>query len=120
MLLPVLALAMMQTPAVLEGQRGFDLLQHCLTTIRFIDGPIENRTEGEAAESNLCTGYIDGFLDASVRPICAGDVMKGTVVRLYIAHMKKHPEDNKEYKAVGLNRTLLENYPCAKQPQHAR
>jgi hypothetical protein len=34
--------------------------------------------------------------------------------------MKKHPEDNKEYKAVGLNRTLLENYPCAKQPQHAR
>jgi|HubBroStandDraft_1064217.scaffolds.fasta_scaffold220729_1 hypothetical protein len=58
MLLPVLALAMIQTPAVLEGQRGFDLFQHCVTAIRFIDGHRKSH-RGEATESNLCTGCID-------------------------------------------------------------
>ena len=82
-----------------------------------MDSPKESQDYQEAA---ACTSYIDGLTDgldfaANKIFVCSNGGSFGTLSRIYVAYMLKHPKLMDEYKSVGMILALQESYPCAKK-----
>lgn len=108
------------TALVPEDQRGSFLYGACLSTIRYTEAGEDQRPFALAADANMCTRYIVGFLDALVyfpqpHAVCADNVRVGSVVRTYVSYMQNHPEEMTTRASVGLMETLLESYHCSVQ-----
>ena len=118
MLVPILALAVMQQPSSLaDNARGSRLYQACTGTVRLLDNSHEADALTDAQNASFCIGYIGGFLDAFTfsRPphtICARGAVMSTVARVYVAYMQKHPKELDDEMSIGLHNAVLESYPC--------
>jgi hypothetical protein len=117
MLIPLLALAMVQTAEPIpEIHRGSHLHQACLGSIRAQDNDSGKESAHDAYQSGVCISYINGFIDAldmaNVHAICPGNASYGTIARVYVAYMQSHPKEMDEAQSVGLTNALLDGYPC--------
>jgi len=119
MLIPLLALALSlpATESTPPNLLGSALYRNCKADIRMMDSP----TGGEDADTNpasACLDYVSGFTDALTvaHQICPTEnASRGTIIRLYVAHMDKYPKLFDEDRAMGLWAALIDAYPC---PSH--
>ena len=107
---------MRQVAAVPESSRGSHLFQACESTVRFYDAGEIKGTVSDAARSNLCIGYLNGFLDAldaaDVHAICIKNAMVATLARVYVVYMQKNPKLMDSQMAVGVSKAFVDAYPC--------
>jgi hypothetical protein len=116
MLIPLVALAMMQSrPVEIPiSQRGTWLFQACQGAVRWLDAPMSNKPNGEDAENfDNCTAYIGGFLESPDPHVCtSSESTMGTYLRVYVAYMQKNPKLLDTRRSLGLESALSEAYPC--------
>ena len=118
MLAPLLVLAMAaQVRADLSPiDRGSDLFQKCQTDVRMTDNQNAGATSVDYQQAAACIAYIDGFTDGlQDGSYCVIGASLGTLARVYVAYMGKHPKLLDEYKSIGLVEALRDAYPCPKK-----
>jgi|SRR5271170_779436 len=120
MFAPVLLLAIassLQTDLP-ETSRGSALYDECRDAIRIREEP-SSTTPLEAIGSAACVNYLSGFVDGlSDKTVCLGTYNEGTLARVYVVFMDKHPKYLDQHKAQGLLLALRDAYPCpAKRSQ---
>jgi hypothetical protein len=114
MLAPLLALAFaVQTP-VSDTMSGTSLFSDCQAWVRFNDK--DSKDNLDFGKSQYCNGYIEGFttgviFGGSTGP-CFESATVGTLIRVYIAYMERHPALLDKPKYDGLSDALTEAYPC--------
>jgi len=117
MLIPLLAIGLsLATQNVTEANvnKGSSLFASCQAHIRVMDRTYKNLGD-DYAEGNYCIGYIEGFTTGDIfggGSICFTEASPGTLIRVYVAYMERHPKLLDEDKYVGLSDALVEAYPC--------
>jgi hypothetical protein len=111
MIIPILALAALAAPQP-DPSKGSGLYQECKSAIKLQDSShdISDDIQGVA-----CLSYVAGFIDGINRQephICFGKATGGTVARVYVAYMDKHPKLLDDAAVEGLELALVESYPC--------
>ena len=111
MVVPLLALALMQSPP--PGERGSDLFRNCRAAIR----EIESSTGGvdtDLGPGLRCSDYIGGLADGMSHGhlACFGEATKETMVRVYVSFMETHPTYMDQHQANGFYAAMLQTYPC--------
>ena len=114
MLIPALALiAMMQKQPIPIPQRGSTLYAACLADVRIMEKT--STIESDIAAANECADYMLGFSDAlalTTAPICTDEPSLGTLVRIYVDYMQKHPKMMDSERRLGVYAAMLQAYPC--------
>jgi hypothetical protein len=115
MLIPVLALAMIQAPNPLQ-QNGKWLNQACKGAIRWQNAPADAKPGAEKENFDTCSAYIAGFLDGvmDTRGICTYNGSFDLIVRAYVDYMDRTPKALDEHSSTGLRAALSRTYPCPK------
>ena len=111
MLAPILMLVMAaQTTPADPRDRGSALFNNCQINVKMT--PEDTLPNYQAAAA--CTAYIDGYTDGieTGKYFCVGGATLGTLARVYVAYMEKHPKLMDIYKSEVLFLALLESYPC--------
>lgn len=99
-----------------DYEKGSWLFHACKADVRNMD----SSNGGEVADldlANECLDYFGGFSEALLlkkSTLCTGNASIGTMVRVYVDYMEKHPKLLDEHRGIGLFISLTENYPCAK------
>jgi hypothetical protein len=103
-----------QVPAGVEDDsKGSWLYHSCQSGVRAEDAG-KNADANDIEDANHCIDYIAGFMDESSSDtlFCVGNASKGTLIRIYVNYMQKHPKYRDQYRAIGLLAALHANYPC--------
>jgi hypothetical protein len=113
MLAPLLLLAMIQQAPLPDLHSASYLYESCKGAIRLQDDPARG-TEEDISLSDACTVYIAGFLDgvSLSRVVCTDNPTMGTLARVYIAYMDKHPKQMESNRAQALFNALTDADPC--------
>ena len=101
MLTPVLALAMMQQQ---DTHKGSFLVAQCRSVVRMQDKDAGANVTVDAEAASYCLGYFEGltaFMDPTASGVCLNQATPGTLVRVYVAYMDKHPKAFDESKSAG-------------------
>ena len=109
MIAPILALAL-QTSA--DMNRGSALYAQCKIFVTMADTSQMNGTT-PMLDAGTCLGYLSGFADAGT--VAGSFCVKGTtgtLARVYIAYMDKHPTLFDSDREVGVGLALKDAYPC--------
>jgi hypothetical protein len=120
MLIPLLALGLsfaFQTPTDSNLNKGTSLFASCKAHIRVMDKTYKN-LDDDYAESQYCLGYVEGFTTGDIYgggSLCFKEATAGTLVRVYVAYMERHPKLLDEDKYVGLADALIDSYRCKAQ-----
>ena len=130
MLIPLLALAMMQQPQpVPEHQRGSALYHDCLVAVALMDTTAPPGSNVDhmlaVAESNSCVEYISGFaegvnigvtdaLKTEGSTLCVYGSSVATLTHVYVLYMKAHPTLMDQHRSIGLMLSLKEAFTCPK------
>ena len=112
MLAPFLALALMQN-SLTPLNRGSALYASCQATISIADAPSAVHDYQASAK---CLAYLDGFTDGlnfTTNVVCVEGASLGTLARIYVAYMQKHPKMMDDSKSIGVTLALVDSYPCA-------
>lgn len=111
MLAPVLALAML-TPEQ-SFTRGSDLYRQCKNWVALME-QTRRLDDGESYEAGECYGYIDGLAAglATMQITCPRNATMGTMIRVYLVYMDKHPKVLDYAASAGVYGALQEAYPC--------
>jgi len=133
MLIPLLALAMMQpTPVDLKtGTRLYHSCQEAKKMVLWKSGQDCGKAKALNAEGakvadgsndvhndqvSECLAYIGGYIDGSHvsddHLFCMGEVTVGTTIAVYLAFMDRNPKFLDSPRALGLGLALMEAYPC--------
>lgn len=121
--LGVLALAWLCVPSARSQSTrsdGTTLFESCQHTIRLLDlGPDKVTTE-DVTESAYCRGYFQGFEDTvqvyGSAGVCLAGTRLGTIIRVYVAYMGKHPKLLDDLEIAGVIEAIHETYPCPEKP----
>lgn len=113
MLIPLLVFAMASAGPSPES-RGLILFQQCKTNVRMLDNNAAGATFTDYQNAASCMAYFDGFTDAYPDGLfCLGTATLGTVSRVYVAYMEKHPKLMDEHRSEGVRQALSDSYPCS-------
>ena len=100
-------------PGIEDDSKGSWLHHSCQASIRAEDaGSNANPTDIE--DANHCIDYLAGFIDGSspTTLFCPGNATVGTLIRIYVNFMQRHPKYRDEQRGIGLIAALHANYPC--------
>jgi hypothetical protein len=103
-----------QAPVGIEDDsKGTWLYHYCQVSVRAEDAG-KNAEPTDIEDANQCIDYIAGFMDASYNTtlFCTGNATTGTLIRIYVNYMQKHPKYRDEQRGIGLLAALHANYPC--------
>jgi Rap1a immunity proteins len=104
------------TSAQSKKSDGTTLFQSCQHTIRLLDLGADKATAEDVTDSNYCRGYFQGFEDTikvyGSAGVCLDDTRIGTVIRVYVAYMDKHPKLLDDLEIAGVIEAMHETYPC--------
>jgi hypothetical protein len=112
MLLPMLAVALLQLPP--RQGSGAILYASCREALHIQAEPDHRSTE-EVLIATHCTSYISGFVDASATDpsLCLTPLARANMfVRIYVAYMDAHPGEMNADQGVGLYNALKATYTC--------
>jgi hypothetical protein len=76
---------------------------------------MDSQTESNTDASDYCIGYFEGFVDInqfSDSSLCLNSARIGTLIRVYVSYMEKHPKLLDDFKVSGVIYALKETYPC--------
>jgi hypothetical protein len=117
MLVPLLALAMMQSPAYDNWVEGAHLYRSCQASIRVADASGDADIRKDLEDEAFCIAYISGFIDGTgtaSRGACLPSKLSvEQVVPPYVAYMLKHPEAMHTDRRIGLVLALADTFPCS-------
>ncbi|MBB5066131.1 Rap1a/Tai family immunity protein [Granulicella mallensis] len=111
MLAPMLAIALFAVDRPFTT--GTDLVHECKNYIAMLDNT-RNLDSVDLYDAGACYGYIDGITAGltSMRVACPTDAALGTLVRVYLVYMEKHPKTLDFAASAGVYGALQEAYPC--------
>jgi hypothetical protein len=117
MILPLLAIALaapQATPEIPLIYRGSTLFQNCQADVRTMDIPDAKQDYVAAAHcQSYIAGAMAGLYVAGYKGICADSASFGTLSRVYVAYMQKHPKLLDSHQMDGFMQAMLDAYPCA-------
>jgi hypothetical protein len=100
-----------------EEDKGSWLFHVCQAAVRSMDAA-DGGTDADVPLTGRCLDYTEGVTDAvallSTRSLCPGTASTGTMLRVYVNYMQKHPKLLDEPKQIGLLNAWIEAYPCTK------
>ena len=115
MIVPLLALAMIQAPNLSPRElTGTWLNQACKGAIRWQNAPANAKSGADKENFDTCFAYIEGFLDGvmNTRGICTYNGSFEVIVRVYVDYMDRTPKALDEHSSTGLRAALSRTYPC--------
>ena len=113
MIVPILALAMMQQ-SPLPFTKGSDLYSQCKNWVALVD-KTRGLTDDETYQAGECNGYVDGMTSGltSMRIACPPPTATiGTLIRVYLVYVDAHPKVLDFGASAGMYGALKEAYPC--------
>jgi len=114
MLIPLLAVAMSIQSA--DSDKGSDLYRECKNWVALVD-KTRKLDELDTFEAGTCRGYIDGISSGliSLGVTCPGNATMGTMIRVYLVYVDKHPKVLDFPPSAGVYGAFEETYPCHKK-----
>ena len=103
-----------QSNEILPMQKGSWLYAACKGAQRYSDAPRGHEPEEDSSNFDNCTSYIAGYIesDNGISSCPPDGASLGTMFRLYLAYMDKHPKLLDAYRISGIRSAMREAYPC--------
>ena len=92
---------------------GADLYRGCKDWVALVDQTREV-DGGDLYDAGACHGYIDGVSGGliSMRASCPGNATLGTMIRVYLVYVDRHPKVLDFAPSAGVVGAMKETYPC--------
>ena len=97
-----------------QFNKGSDLTRDCKAWLALTDESRELK-EDEVYGAGACQGYIDGLTAGliSMRSSCPEGATLGTLIRVYLVFIDKHPQLLDASANAGFFGAMKESYPCS-------
>jgi hypothetical protein len=93
-----------------------NLFHSCQHTIRMMDSEPNKANADDVNGADYCIGYFHGIEDIievyGSTGVCIKDASLGTVIRVYMAYMEKHPKLLDDLEVAGVLEALHDSYSC--------